>query len=149
MQADGSAQLVALVDRLLDGLLEGVGLGHLGVERGLDEARIGGHGLGLLEGVRRGNLLVAHGLQFAPGSGGYFTPMGHGPPPDGAEVDEGRFLAVLRDAVAALEGKDIPYLLMGGIGSATLGRPRGTNDIDIFVRPESARLTLDVYRSLL
>jgi predicted nucleotidyltransferase len=69
--------------------------------------------------------------------------MGHGPPPDGREVDEGRFLTVLRDAIAALEAKDIPYLLMGGLSSATLGRPRGTNDIDLFVRPESARLTLD------
>ena len=68
--------------------------------------------------------------------------MGHGPPPDGAEVDEGRFLAVLRETIAALDAKEIPYLLMGGISSASLGRPRGTNDIDIFVRPESARLTL-------
>ena len=69
--------------------------------------------------------------------------MGHGPPPVGREVDEGRFLTVLSDAIAALEAKDIPYLLMGGLSSATLGRPRGTNDIDLFVRPESARLTLD------
>ena len=69
--------------------------------------------------------------------------MGHGPPPFGREVDEGRFLTVLGDAIAALEAKDIPYLLMGGLTSATFGRPRGTNDIDLFVRPESARLTLD------
>ena len=69
--------------------------------------------------------------------------MGHGPPPFGRDVDEGRFLTVLGDAIAALEAKDIPYLLMGGITSATFGRPRGTNDIDLFVRPESARLTLD------
>lgn len=69
--------------------------------------------------------------------------MGHGPPPDGREVDEGRFLTVLEEAIAALEAKDIPYLLMGGLSSATLGRPRGTNDIDLFVRPEAARLTLD------
>ena len=68
--------------------------------------------------------------------------MGHGPPPDGAEVDEGRFLAVLADTVAALDAKGIPYVLMGGISSAPLGRPRGTNDIDLFVRPENARLTL-------
>ncbi len=68
--------------------------------------------------------------------------MSHGPPPDGAEVDEGRFLAVLADAIAALDAKEIPYVLMGGVGSTTLGRPRGTNDIDVFVRPESARLTL-------
>jgi predicted nucleotidyltransferase len=69
--------------------------------------------------------------------------MGHGPPPDGREVDEGQFLSVLRETIAALEGKDIPYLLMGGLTSATFGRPRGTNDIDVFVRPESARLTLE------
>ena len=69
--------------------------------------------------------------------------MGHGPPPDGREVDEGRFLTVLGEAIAALEGKDIPYLLMGGLSSATFGRPRGTNDIDLFVRPEHARLTLE------
>jgi len=68
--------------------------------------------------------------------------MGHGPPPHGAEVDEGRFVAVLRDTITALDAKDIPYLLMGGIPSESMGRPRGTNDIDIFVRPESARLTL-------
>ena len=69
--------------------------------------------------------------------------MGHGPPPFGREVDEGRFLTVLGDAIAALEAKDIPYLLMGGLTSATFGRPRGTNDIDLFVRPEHARLTLE------
>ncbi len=73
--------------------------------------------------------------------------MGHGPPPEGREVDEGRFLAVLRDAIGALEAKDIPYLLMGGLSSATFGRPRGTNDIDLFVRPESARLTLEALAS--
>jgi predicted nucleotidyltransferase len=69
--------------------------------------------------------------------------MGHGPPPHGREVDEGLFLSVLREAIAALDAKGIDYLLMGGISSATLGRPRGTNDIDLFVRPEDARLTLD------
>ena len=73
--------------------------------------------------------------------------MSHGPPPDGREVDEGRFLAVLRDAIGALEAKDIPYLLIRGIGSATFGRPRGTNDIDLFVRPEGARLTLEALQS--
>ena len=70
--------------------------------------------------------------------------MGHGPPPDGREVDEGRFLTVLGEATAALEAKNIPYVIMGGIISASLGRPRGTNDIDLFVQPENARLTLEV-----
>ena len=69
--------------------------------------------------------------------------MGHGPPPHGRDVDEGRFLTVLSDAITALEDKDIPHLVMGGISSAELGRPRGTNDIDLFVRPEGARLTLE------
>jgi len=69
--------------------------------------------------------------------------MGHGPPPNGREVDEEVFLGVLRGAIGALEDKGIPYVLMGGISSATLGRPRGTNDIDIFVEPERARLTLE------
>src|SRR5829696_2752182 len=70
--------------------------------------------------------------------------MGHGPLPNGREVDEGRFLTVLGEATAALEAKDIPYLIMGGISSASLGRPRGTNDIDLFIQPENARLTLEV-----
>ena len=73
--------------------------------------------------------------------------MGHGPPPGGREVDEGLFLTVLGDAIAALEAKDIPYLLMGGLSSATFGRPRGTNDIDLFVHPDNARLTLEALES--
>ncbi|MDQ4096827.1 MAG: nucleotidyltransferase family protein [Actinomycetota bacterium] len=68
--------------------------------------------------------------------------MGHGAPPEGVEVDEGLFHAVLADAIAALDRDEIPYLLMGGVSSASLGRPRGTNDIDLFVRPEAAHLTL-------
>ncbi len=69
--------------------------------------------------------------------------MGHGPPPGGRDVDEATFLDVLSEAISALEGKDISYVLMGGLSSATFGRPRGTNDIDVFVRPESARLALE------
>lgn len=69
--------------------------------------------------------------------------MGHGPPPNGRQVDDEVFLGVLRDAIGALEDKGIPYVLMGGISSATFGRPRGTNDIDLFVAPEQARLTLE------
>lgn len=54
---------------------------------------------------------------------------------------------MLRDAVDAVEHKAIPYVLMGGVSSATLGRPRNTNDIDLFVRPDGARLTLDALGS--
>jgi hypothetical protein len=57
-------------------------------------------------------------------------------------VDEEMFVAVLADAIRAIEAVKIPYLLMGGIGSATHGRPRWTHDIDFFVRPEQARPAL-------
>jgi hypothetical protein len=59
------------------------------------------------------------------------------------DVDEGRFLAVLDDTVTALEQKGVPHLLVGGVGSATYGRPRWTHDVDVFVRPEDAALALD------
>ena len=48
-------------------------------------------------------------------------------------------LAALDDTIAAVEGRSIPYVLMGGIASANLGRPRWTHDIDLFVRPIDAR----------
>lgn len=61
---------------------------------------------------------------------------------EGLEPD-GYLLSVLSEAVAAVEGAGIPYVLMGGIGSAAFGRPRSTHDIDFFVRPESARPVLE------
>ena len=45
-----------------------------------------------------------------------------------------RLLAVLDDAVAALKGADITFLLMGGLAASVLGRNRGVTDIDLFVR---------------
>jgi predicted nucleotidyltransferase len=54
------------------------------------------------------------------------------------------FLAVLDEALDALRVAEIPFLLIGGIGSAVFGRDRGTRDIDLFVRPESAHRVLDV-----
>lgn len=46
--------------------------------------------------------------------------------------------ATLRDAVAALEAEHIPYLLIGGLASTLLGRPRYTRDVDLFVRQPDA-----------
>jgi predicted nucleotidyltransferase len=54
------------------------------------------------------------------------------------------FLTVLDEALDAVRGADIPFLLIGGIGSAVFGRDRGTRDIDLFVRPEMAHKVLDV-----
>lgn len=62
-------------------------------------------------------------------------------------VDDDVFLGVLADAIRALDGPKIGYVLMGGIGSAAHGRPRWTHDIDFFVRPEQARPALDALRS--
>jgi hypothetical protein len=58
--------------------------------------------------------------------------------------EDDRFLRVLSHASAALEAGIIEYVLMGGVGSAAVGRPRWTHDIDFFVRPEDARPALDV-----
>ncbi len=53
-----------------------------------------------------------------------------------------RFDRVLAQTVEALEEANIHYLFIGGIASGGLGRPRSTFDIDVFVRPEEAELTL-------
>lgn len=61
------------------------------------------------------------------------------------EADDGDlFLRVLDEALDALNRAGIPFLLIGGIGSAVYGRDQGTRDIDVFVRPETARRVLEV-----
>ncbi len=54
------------------------------------------------------------------------------------------FAGVLRAAIGALESNDVPYVLIGGVGSASLGRPRWTHDIDVLVAPVDADRALDV-----
>jgi predicted nucleotidyltransferase len=53
------------------------------------------------------------------------------------------YLDVLDDVLAAVRDAEIPFLFIGGIGSAVFGRDRWTHDIDVFVRPESAPRVLD------
>jgi predicted nucleotidyltransferase len=61
------------------------------------------------------------------------------------EADNGDlFLRVLDEALDALGKAGIPFLLIGGVGSAVYGRDQGTRDIDVFVRPETARKVLEV-----
>lgn len=60
-----------------------------------------------------------------------------------AGAQDADFHRALSEAVAELERAEVPYLLMGGMGSATLGRPRWTHDIDFFVRPEGADAALE------
>ena len=51
--------------------------------------------------------------------------------------------AVLAEAIAALDAEQVPHLLMGGLVVARYARPRSTDDVDLFVRPEHARRALD------
>ena len=53
------------------------------------------------------------------------------------------FLGVLDETLDTMRESAIPFLFIGGIGSAVFGRDRGTRDIDLFVRPEMAQKTLD------
>lgn len=49
-------------------------------------------------------------------------------------VEKDRYLEVLDETTAVLDGVGLPYLFVGGIASAVLGRARFTLDIDTFVR---------------
>lgn len=49
-----------------------------------------------------------------------------------------RFNAVLFSTLDALEEAQIPFAFIGGVAASSLGRPRSTHDIDIFVSPEDA-----------
>lgn len=57
-------------------------------------------------------------------------------------VDEPTFLRVLGEATRALDHDQIGYVLIGGIASASHGRPRWTHDVDVLVLPADARRAL-------
>jgi predicted nucleotidyltransferase len=58
-------------------------------------------------------------------------------------ADRESVAAALRDVVGAFEAADIHYLLIGGLASTVLGRPRFTDDIDVFVYREEAERALE------
>jgi len=58
-----------------------------------------------------------------------------------------RFDRALFSTLDALEAGKVEYALIGGIAASSLGRPRPTQDIDIFVRPEDAEATLEVLQA--
>lgn len=62
-----------------------------------------------------------------------------GEPPTSDEVT-----SVLRQTTAALDADGVPYVVMGGLVAAAFARPRSTDDIDVFVKPEHAGRALDV-----
>jgi predicted nucleotidyltransferase len=53
-----------------------------------------------------------------------------------------RFNRTLGAVVEAMDASGLRYAFIGGIASGGQGRPRATQDIDIFVRPEDAELAL-------
>jgi predicted nucleotidyltransferase len=57
-----------------------------------------------------------------------------------------RFDITLFSALDALEKSRASYAVIGGIAASSLGRPRSTQDIDIFVRPEDADAILEVLK---
>jgi predicted nucleotidyltransferase len=60
-------------------------------------------------------------------------------------ADEGELLQTLDEAQGTLRTAAIPFLVMGGIASAILGRPRWTRDIDLFVRLEDAGRAIEQF----
>jgi predicted nucleotidyltransferase len=65
--------------------------------------------------------------------------------PEGAEPTAEQFELALHDVAHALDGADVDYVLMGGVGTATLARPRSTDDIDVFVTPDHATRVLEIF----
>src|SRR4029434_10506835 len=47
------------------------------------------------------------------------------------------FEAVFCEAIAALEEAKVPHVLIGGLASAALGRPRCSADVDLLLRPRA------------
>ena len=60
---------------------------------------------------------------------------------------EAGFAAVLREAVDTVEKAGFPFLVLGGLASSLVGRPRWTHDIDFLVRPDDARQVLEALRA--
>jgi predicted nucleotidyltransferase len=60
-----------------------------------------------------------------------------------AGVNDETVERVVAAAAAALERRDVPYVLIGGIASSVHGRPRATDDIDVLVDPRDADRALE------
>jgi hypothetical protein len=64
------------------------------------------------------------------------------PLPERSPSPQDTFTGVLADAIGAFERGGIDYVLVGGVGSAALGRPRWTEDIDVMVAPVDSTTAL-------
>ena len=84
--------------------------------------------------------------RLVPQTNGGAQPVQAEPKDDGKvdKLDLRLISKVLGEVGAALDAAKIPYAVIGGVASASFGRPRWTHDIDILVRPEEAEQTLVV-----
>jgi predicted nucleotidyltransferase len=57
------------------------------------------------------------------------------------------FNTVLREAVATVERAGFRFLVLGGLASSLVGRPRWTHDIDFLVRADDALGVLSAFRA--
>lgn len=57
-------------------------------------------------------------------------------------VDEPTFLAILDEVLEVMGALDRQVLVIGGVAAACFGRPRWSDDLDLFVRPEDAPVVL-------
>jgi predicted nucleotidyltransferase len=64
--------------------------------------------------------------------------------PEGQEPSDEQIQVTLAEAIAALRQAGIEFVLIGGMSTAAFARPRVTDDIDVFVRPDAAQRTLQV-----
>ena len=64
--------------------------------------------------------------------------------PEGEEPTDEDLQKTFAETVQALQAAEVPYLLIGGLSASAFARPRITDDIDVFVRPDVALRTLKV-----
>jgi predicted nucleotidyltransferase len=62
--------------------------------------------------------------------------------PEGQEPSDEQIQQTLAEAIAALRAAGVPFVLIGGMSTAAFARPRVTDDIDVFVRPDAANNAL-------
>lgn len=62
--------------------------------------------------------------------------------PEGEEPTSEQIQTALAAAARALSEASVPYVVIGGLSTAAFARPRVTDDIDVFVRPDGAKPAL-------
>ena len=84
------------------------------------------HGAMVARGPREHDEVPVTGERFAKGA-----------------VDPDAFQRVLRTVMSTIAERQVPYLMIGGLVSSTLGRSRESHDVDILVAPRDAEQVLD------